>query len=136
SVFSSAGSSCTPDNSPDDSLASRSLRNDLLVAADSVTNAMSSLVRELNSDYDFKGLYESPAWHSITDGTYSEDEGPLSHLHIRKASGDASLPNTQGGIESNKWRKSLVGNEQDDSIPRKESNTPDWEEAGMGWVNR
>ncbi|XP_074108469.1 dystrobrevin beta isoform X2 [Cotesia typhae] len=29
---------------------SRSLRNDLLVAADSVTNAMSTLVRELNSD--------------------------------------------------------------------------------------
>lgn len=27
----------------------RSLRNDLLVAADSVTNAMSSLVKELNS---------------------------------------------------------------------------------------
>ncbi|XP_048262562.1 dystrobrevin beta isoform X7 [Bombus terrestris] len=30
----------------------RSLRNDLLVAADSVTNAMSTLVRELNSDSD------------------------------------------------------------------------------------
>lgn len=30
--------------------ASRSLRNDLLVAADSVTNAMSTLVRELNSE--------------------------------------------------------------------------------------
>ncbi|XP_060536455.1 dystrobrevin beta isoform X2 [Cylas formicarius] len=30
--------------------AGRSLRNDLLVAADSVTNAMSTLVRELNSD--------------------------------------------------------------------------------------
>lgn len=28
----------------------RSLRNDLLVAADSVTNAMSTLVRELNSE--------------------------------------------------------------------------------------
>ena len=28
----------------------RSLRNDLLVAADSVTNAMSSLVKELNSE--------------------------------------------------------------------------------------
>lgn len=53
SVFSSAGSSCTPDNSPDDSLATRSLRNDLLVAADSVTNAMSSLVRELNSGQYF-----------------------------------------------------------------------------------
>ncbi|XP_014214877.1 dystrobrevin beta [Copidosoma floridanum] len=30
----------------------RSLRNDLLIAADNVTNAMSSLVRELNSDSD------------------------------------------------------------------------------------
>lgn len=30
--------------------ADRSLRNDLLVAADSVTNAMSTLVRELNSE--------------------------------------------------------------------------------------
>jgi len=29
--------------------AKRNLRNDLLLAADSVTNAMSSLVRELNS---------------------------------------------------------------------------------------
>ncbi|XP_044576898.1 dystrobrevin beta isoform X2 [Cotesia glomerata] len=33
---------------------SRSLRNDLLVAADSVTNAMSTLVRELNSDLESK----------------------------------------------------------------------------------
>lgn len=32
----------------------RSLRNDLLVAADSVTNAMSTLVRELNSGIDDK----------------------------------------------------------------------------------
>lgn len=32
----------------------RSLRNDLLVAADSVTNAMSTLVRELNSGIDNK----------------------------------------------------------------------------------
>lgn len=30
----------------------RLLRNDLLVAADSVTNAMSTLVRELNSGTD------------------------------------------------------------------------------------
>ncbi|XP_042238714.1 dystrobrevin beta-like isoform X3 [Homarus americanus] len=153
SVFSSAGSNCTPDNSPDDSLASRSLRNDLLVAADSVTNAMSSLVRELNSessdddslltrplpdrDYDFKGLYESPAWRSMTHGTYSEDEGPLTHLHIRKSSGDVPLSNTQAGMMgNNKWHNSLGGNEQDDNVSRKESNTPDWEEAGMGWVNR
>ncbi|XP_071530699.1 dystrobrevin beta-like isoform X2 [Panulirus ornatus] len=143
SVFSSAGSSCTPDNSPDDSLATRSLRNDLLVAADSVTNAMSSLVRELNSessdddslltrplperDYDFKGLYESPAWRSITDGTYSEDEGPLSHLHIRKPSGDMP-PDMQVGMGNKQWHTNL-GSSEDDSAQRKESNTPDWEEA-------
>lgn len=33
----------------------RSLRNDLLVAADSVTNAMSTLVRELNSGSEDEG---------------------------------------------------------------------------------
>ncbi|XP_078469442.1 dystrobrevin beta-like isoform X3 [Lampetra planeri] len=58
----SAGS--TPTHTPQDSLtgvggdvqeafaqgARRNLRNDLLVAADSITNTMSSLVRELNSD--------------------------------------------------------------------------------------
>uniref|UniRef100_T1ILR2 ZZ-type domain-containing protein n=1 Tax=Strigamia maritima TaxID=126957 RepID=T1ILR2_STRMM len=38
----------------------RSLRNDLLVAADSVTNAMSSLVKELNSDSDEEGRRPSP----------------------------------------------------------------------------
>lgn len=36
----------------------RSLRNDLLVAADSVTNAMSSLVKELNSGKLKKKLYK------------------------------------------------------------------------------
>ncbi|KAK4311527.1 hypothetical protein Pmani_016993 [Petrolisthes manimaculis] len=137
SVFSSGGeSNITSDNSPDeDSLASRSLRNDLLVAADSVTNAMSSLVRELNSDYDFKGLYENPSWRNVTtDGTYSDADEPLSHLHIRKASADLQLP-TQGGVKSSKRRPSTEGREQEDM--RKESgSTPDWEEAGMGWVNR
>ncbi|XP_063218074.1 dystrobrevin beta-like [Bacillus rossius redtenbacheri] len=51
---SAAGSSTTslagsPGNSATNS-SGRSLRNDLLVAADSVTNAMSTLVRELNSE--------------------------------------------------------------------------------------
>ncbi|KAK3852953.1 hypothetical protein Pcinc_040480 [Petrolisthes cinctipes] len=135
-VFSSGGeSNITPDNSPDeDSLASRSLRNDLLVAADSVTNAMSSLVRELNSDYDFKGLYENPSWRNVTtDGTYSDIDEPLSHLHIRKASADLQLP-TQGGVKSSKRRPSTEGREQED-LRKERGSTPDWEEAGMGWVN-
>lgn len=127
SVFSSADSSCSADNSPDDSIASHSLRNDLLVAADSVTNAMSSLVRELNSDYDFKGLYESPSWRSMTEVQYSEAEP---HPHSRKPSRDLS----QVGMKSSsKWHSS---DNQDDLSSKKDGDTPDWEEAGMGWVNR
>ncbi|XP_050693367.1 dystrobrevin beta-like isoform X3 [Eriocheir sinensis] len=143
SVFSSADSSCSADNSPDDSIASHSLRNDLLVAADSVTNAMSSLVRELNSessddesqlarpllerDYDFKGLYESPSWRSMNEAPYSEAEA---HPHSRKPSRDLS----QVGLKSsNKWHSN---ENHDDLGSRKEGDTPDWEEAGMGWVNR
>jgi hypothetical protein len=38
--------------SNEENIMSRSLRNDLLMAADSVTNAMSTLVNELNSDED------------------------------------------------------------------------------------
>ncbi|XP_066977294.1 dystrobrevin beta-like isoform X18 [Macrobrachium rosenbergii] len=135
SVFSSAASSCTPDNSPDDSLASRSLRNDLLVAADSVTNAMSSLVRELNSEYDFKNLYDTSSWR-MTDGNYSEDEGSLGHLHMRKSSGDTHLINSQSGLgNQNKRRSSQGTSEQENSSLKPEVETPDWEEAGMGWVN-
>ncbi|KAG0692678.1 Dystrobrevin beta [Chionoecetes opilio] len=141
SVYSSADSSCSADNSPDDSIASHSLRNDLLVAADSVTNAMSSLVRELNSessddesqlarpllerDYDFKGLYESPSWQSVQ---YGEAEPP--RPHSRKPSRDLS----QVSLKSNKWHSS--DNHLDDLASKKDGDTPDWEEAGMGWVNR
>ena len=47
----------------DQSGGSRNLRNDLLVAADSVTSAMSSLVRELNSGK------RSGEWeYSLVDG--------------------------------------------------------------------
>ncbi|XP_047491124.1 dystrobrevin beta-like isoform X4 [Penaeus chinensis] len=139
SVFSSAGSSCTPDNSPDDddSLASRSLRNDLLVAADSVTNAMSSLVRELNSDYDFKGLYESPAWRGLNERGYNEEDGALPRLHERKPSGDLHFSSTQGGQGSQSKRRSSLGaNEQRNGSHRREGDTPDWEEERAAWVNR
>uniref|UniRef100_A0A8C3XZI5 Dystrobrevin n=1 Tax=Catharus ustulatus TaxID=91951 RepID=A0A8C3XZI5_CATUS len=62
----SASACSTPTHAPQDSLtgvggdvqeafaqsARRNLRNDLLVAADSITNTMSSLVKELNSDWE------------------------------------------------------------------------------------
>ena len=48
SLRSSASETAVTDDSPEDTEGHK-LRNDLLLAADSVTNAMSSLVRELNS---------------------------------------------------------------------------------------
>ncbi|XP_058810048.1 dystrobrevin beta-like isoform X3 [Phymastichus coffea] len=51
-------------NSANNSLG-RSLRNDLLIAADNVTNAMSSLVRELNSDSDEEDRSINSVRHNI-----------------------------------------------------------------------
>ncbi|XP_011505315.1 PREDICTED: dystrobrevin beta [Ceratosolen solmsi marchali] len=51
-------------NSTNNSLG-RSLRNDLLIAADNVTNAMSSLVRELNSDSDEEDQLHNSGHHNI-----------------------------------------------------------------------
>ncbi|XP_054710755.1 dystrobrevin beta-like [Uloborus diversus] len=58
----------------------RSLRNDLLVAADSVTNAMSSLVRELNSG--------------------SEDEDNGGDSKVLSSSRDFETEDTESAIES------------------------------------
>ncbi|XP_066591793.1 dystrobrevin beta-like isoform X2 [Prorops nasuta] len=69
----------------------RSLRNDLLVAADSVTNAMSTLVRELNSDSDQED-------HSHNSG----------RINIRKPldfeAGEDGDDSSGGG---NSWREEL-----------------------------
>ncbi|XP_050546261.1 dystrobrevin beta-like isoform X2 [Daktulosphaira vitifoliae] len=46
---------------------SRNLREDLLVAADSVTNAMSSLVQELNSDNPVQEFLENLSLHNKSD---------------------------------------------------------------------
>ncbi|CAL4100124.1 unnamed protein product, partial [Meganyctiphanes norvegica] len=104
SVFSSDRSNYSPDTSPQGSLdsVSQGLRNDLLVAADSVTNAMSSLVRELNSEssdedsrrapvrstreYDLNHLYKnSSAWRSMSETSCNENESPFAtRTHRRK----------------------------------------------------
>ncbi|XP_015909850.1 dystrobrevin beta isoform X2 [Parasteatoda tepidariorum] len=65
----------------DQSGSTRSLRNDLLVAADSVTNAMSSLVRELNSgSEDEDGNLDSKAMSSSRDFETEDTESAVESL--------------------------------------------------------
>nr|CAH7714683.1 unnamed protein product [Callosobruchus chinensis] len=63
----------------------RSLRNDLLVAADSVTNAMSTLVRELNSDFEDDGEDESDGgWQQELQRRYAQEESFMAELRARQ----------------------------------------------------
>uniref|UniRef100_A0A3B5BIC9 Dystrobrevin beta-like n=1 Tax=Stegastes partitus TaxID=144197 RepID=A0A3B5BIC9_9TELE len=78
----SAGS--TPTHTPQDCLAGvggdvleafaqgvpRNLRNDLLVAADSITNTMSSLVKELHSGWCYRLLLSPPLYSLISNHLY------------------------------------------------------------------
>ncbi|KAK9707799.1 Zinc finger, ZZ type [Popillia japonica] len=62
----------------------RSLRNDLLVAADSVTNAMSTLVRELNSDFEDDGEDESDGgWQQELQRRYAQEVNFMAELQAR-----------------------------------------------------
>ncbi|XP_018599287.1 dystrobrevin, beta a isoform X3 [Scleropages formosus] len=95
----SAGS--TPTHVPQDSLAGvggdvqeafaqgarRNLRNDLLVAADSITNTMSSLVKEL---------------HSVDDGCEEEDD----KMQNGKDRGPAEISIANVKQNESKWKKS------------------------------
>ncbi|XP_017774247.1 PREDICTED: dystrobrevin beta isoform X2 [Nicrophorus vespilloides] len=79
----------------------RSLRNDLLVAADSVTNAMSTLVRELNSepstlpgsssirkplDFEDDGEDESDGgWQQELQRRYAQEANFMAELRARQA---------------------------------------------------
>ncbi|KAK3930310.1 Dystrobrevin alpha [Frankliniella fusca] len=66
----------------------RSLRNDLLVAADSVTNAMSTLVRELNSEgsdqEDADNILRKSFDRDVEGGSDSEGEGSRGRLPWQK----------------------------------------------------
>ncbi|XP_045461197.1 dystrobrevin beta isoform X4 [Harmonia axyridis] len=71
----------------------RSLRNDLLVAADSVTNAMSTLVRELNSDFEDDGEDESDSgWQEELQRRYEQDANFIAELRARQANSPGSNP--------------------------------------------
>ncbi|KAG8224770.1 hypothetical protein J437_LFUL002214 [Ladona fulva] len=71
------GTSPTPSSTPASGPPSsgRSLRNDLLVAADSVTNAMSTLVRELNSDFETEEGDEEEEGSPVAGGNSTEEDG-------------------------------------------------------------
>ncbi|KAK7068621.1 hypothetical protein SK128_001300 [Halocaridina rubra] len=85
-------------------------------------------------EYDFKNLYESTPWRSMADNTYSGDEGSLNQLHIRKSSGEAHLASSQCVVGNQSKRRSSQETVEQDSSSKPEIETPDWEEAGMGWM--
>ncbi|KAK4885532.1 hypothetical protein RN001_001803 [Aquatica leii] len=94
----------------------RSLRNDLLVAADSVTNAMSTLVRELNSesstlseasgirkplDFEDDGEEESEGgWQQELQRRYAQEASFMAELRARHPTSPPELnpQNSQGYI--------------------------------------
>lgn len=59
------------------------------------------------ADYDFKGLYESPAWRGLSERGYSEEDGALPRLHERKPSGDLHFSSTQVGQSGRRLSFSL-----------------------------
>ncbi|GLV39609.1 Dystrobrevin [Carabus blaptoides fortunei] len=94
----------------------RSLRNDLLVAADSVTNAMSTLVRELNSepsvqqsetsvirkplDFEEDGEEEDESdgeWQQELQRRYEQDANFMAELRARHPSTSPGAPPGQPG---------------------------------------
>ncbi|XP_015588903.1 dystrobrevin beta isoform X3 [Cephus cinctus] len=134
----------------------RSLRNDLLVAADSVTNAMSTLVRELNSDSDQEDQSHASSRHNIRkpldfeageDGDdssgggnswreelqrrYQQENDFLAELRARNASASqtpSATPSSEQEQERGE-REEAEGEKEDES----EAN---WAEAVKRWVNR
>ncbi|XP_025835744.1 dystrobrevin-1-like [Agrilus planipennis] len=99
------GNSNNGTNTP--SSVGRSLRNDLLVAADSVTNAMSTLVRELNSetslqihssgirkplDFEDDGEEESEGgWQQELQKRYAQEAKFMEELRARNLSSPSEL---------------------------------------------
>ncbi|GFO03096.1 dystrobrevin beta, partial [Plakobranchus ocellatus] len=77
----------------------RSLRNDLLVAADSVTNAMSSLVRELHSDEGSEGDEEEEKLQSKLNELKFEDD-----IMSRSGGTDGDIDMSSWGRDDLQWR--------------------------------
>ncbi|XP_036841983.1 dystrobrevin alpha isoform X1 [Oncorhynchus mykiss] len=106
----------TPTHTPQDSLMGvggdvqeafaqgprRNLRNDLLVAADSITNTMSSLVKELNSE---AGSQSESNMDSQTDELFSSPTSdPLAQMTTKPRLGGRN----PGGVEEECYENDLV----------------------------
>ncbi|XP_018342197.1 PREDICTED: dystrobrevin beta-like isoform X5 [Trachymyrmex septentrionalis] len=113
----------------------RSLRNDLLVAADSVTNAMSTLVRELNSDFeagedgdDSSGGGNS--WREELQRRYQQENDFLAELRSRN-----SIPQTPSATLSSEQEQERGEREEADG-EKEDEDEANWAEAVKRWVNR
>ncbi|XP_014486703.1 PREDICTED: dystrobrevin beta isoform X4 [Dinoponera quadriceps] len=114
----------------------RSLRNDLLVAADSVTNAMSTLVRELNSDFeagedgdDSSGGGNS--WREELQRRYQQENDFLAELRAR----NANMPQTPSTTLSSDLEQER-GEREEAEGEKEDENDSNWAEAVKRWVNR
>ncbi|XP_021373881.1 dystrobrevin beta-like isoform X3 [Mizuhopecten yessoensis] len=83
----------------------RHLRNDLLVAADSVTSAMSSLVKELNSESENTSLEEN--WSTDTSASDEEDDdGQISEAEANLVMADSYVMRTQEELDN--WQQEVL----------------------------
>ncbi|XP_053972325.1 dystrobrevin beta isoform X4 [Hylaeus volcanicus] len=109
----------------------RSLRNDLLVAADSVTNAMSTLVRELNSDFeagedgdDSSGGGNS--WREELQRRYQQENDFLAELRAR----NVNMSQTPSATPSSEQEQERGEREEADG-EKEEDNENNWTEPVM-----
>ncbi|XP_023288353.1 dystrobrevin beta isoform X2 [Orussus abietinus] len=134
----------------------RSLRNDLLVAADSVTNAMSTLVRELNSDSDqedqshtsFRRNIRKPidfeagedgddssgggnSWREELHRRYQQENDFLAELRARNIT-LSQTPSATPSCEQEHDR----GEREEAEGEKEDDNEVNWAEAVKRWVNR
>ncbi|XP_050494921.1 dystrobrevin beta-like isoform X6 [Bombus huntii] len=114
----------------------RSLRNDLLVAADSVTNAMSTLVRELNSDFeagedgdDSSGGGNS--WREELQRRYQQENDFLAELRAR----NVNISQTPSATPSSEQEQERGEREEADG-EKEDENESNWTEPAKKWVNR
>ncbi|XP_024224729.1 dystrobrevin-1 isoform X9 [Bombus impatiens] len=134
----------------------RSLRNDLLVAADSVTNAMSTLVRELNSDsdqedhshnsgrinirkpLDFEAGEDGDdssgggnSWREELQRRYQQENDFLAELRAR----NVNISQTPSATPSSEQEQERGEREEADG-EKEDENESNWTEPAKKWVNR
>ncbi|XP_076766976.1 dystrobrevin beta isoform X7 [Xylocopa sonorina] len=134
----------------------RSLRNDLLVAADSVTNAMSTLVRELNSDsdqedhshnsgrinirkpLDFEAGEDGDdssgggnSWREELQRRYQQENDFLAELRAR----NVNISQTPSATPSSEQEQERGEREEADG-EKEDENETNWTEPAKKWVNR